>query len=122
MNEQPEAPVIEAVAPGWLGWKIHLYVEGYQPGPKRRGVPRSTPLCGAFIHSNHRRVPLAEALKWPMRHEAPGYDPPLTRWHWCRGCVGHAVYLGGLLDEVLAMLVKAQVKTENVQGHLGLRA
>lgn len=122
---QPQAgpPVFEAITPRWLGWKIHIYVAGYQPGPKRRGIPEGTPLCGAFVHRGARRVPLGDALRWPERHvPTDKYDPPLHQWVWCRACVGHAVYLGGLLDETIATLATTEVKAENVQGHLGPRA
>jgi hypothetical protein len=101
---------LEAIPPSWLGGKIHLYSEGYQPGNKsRRGG--HTPPCGVFVHIGQweLRVPLAEAVAagWGT----PAFIPPLPptvqqgrQWHWCRACIGHALFIVGLLPDVIASL------------------
>lgn len=101
---------LEAIPPSWLGGKIHLYKEGYQPGSKsRRGG--HTPTCGVFVHIGQwqARVPLAQALAegWgtpEFNPPRPAYMVNARQWDWCRACLGHAVFIAGLLADVLDQL------------------
>lgn len=101
-------PTIYAVSPRGDAWRIHLYVEGYQPRaapwrrPKKRGI--DTPLCGAYVASfdTARKVPLKEALRWP---DGPRYpDDPGPPRRWCPSCLGHAADLLGLANNLARTL------------------
>jgi hypothetical protein len=91
----------EAIAPAWLGSKIHIFLEGYQPGKKTRTLSFQ-PMCGQFTSSRARRVPLAQALQWPDRVFDED-DPRKTRT-WCAACVGHAAGAAGLLPDFVEQI------------------
>ncbi len=109
MGELDEA--IEAIAPNAAAAKIHLYVKGYLPpgiGDKRR-KQRSvevTPMCGVYARSSARRVPLAQALRWPER--LPTADDTRRQRRWCAACLGHAADYMGMTGELVAAIARNQ--------------
>lgn len=109
---------LEAIPPSLLGSKIHLYQEGYQPGAKTRSAPDRN-LCGQFTHRAQwdRRIPLAEAVELGWGREGftpdtPEYVHVWKHWEWCRGCIGHAVFIAGMLDDTVASLAVDPTKVE----------
>lgn len=98
---------LEAIPPSWLGGKIHLFEADYLPGSKSRRVEH-TPVCGVFIHRAQwdLRVPLAEAVTagWGTKDFIPPLPPTVRggkQWHWCRPCIGHALFIAGGLQAAI---------------------
>lgn len=94
--------LIEAVAPGHLGLKIHLHARGYQPGRKTRSVDAAQAMCSAYISPKDHRVPLSEALQWPDRLPTALDTRPQRRW--CLSCIGHAAEVLGLTGHFVTQL------------------
>ncbi len=94
---------ILAVRPPGTSTVIHLELPGYQPSQRRRGVTDAV-LCNAFVKRDRSRVPLPDALAWT---QPPAPNEPHEQWRWCRNCLGHAVAIHGLADQILKQIVEA---------------
>jgi hypothetical protein len=102
------APKLFAVRPTGIGTVIHIYSPGYQPGKKPRR-PAEVPMCNGTCSVNERDlVPLADALHWADPHEACEHcDAHRPDWHWCRGCLGHALDASGLANATARAIASA---------------
>lgn len=92
---------ILAVRPAGVSTKIHLYVPGYQPGPKPRNPP-DVGLCnGTGSVLRNELVPIAEALDWTKPHGPCDHcNSARPDWVWCHLCLGRAIGVVGLADEL----------------------
>lgn len=92
---------------------VHLYVAGYQPGPKTRSLDETT-MCGATANettpppvgpspTGRVHVPLAKAMQSEAFAAAKPADPRPS-WMWCANCLGHAVRHFDLTAVVLTKL------------------
>ncbi|HYS41151.1 MAG TPA: hypothetical protein VEO01_36515 [Pseudonocardiaceae bacterium] len=96
-------PIFVAIPRGH-GLILHLHSPGYRPGPKPRGIGDSAALCNYSIHGDPL-VPLRDGL-----HLKPTGTDPRPAWRWCRSCIGHAVAIAGLDQEVLTWIATGTEK------------
>lgn len=89
-----------AVRPSSMSDVVHLFIENYQPGKKRRST--SCALCNIGIGRSADLVPLRVAARWPK------FDPGgIVRkagggsWRWCMQCLGHLAAIHQLGDLIV---------------------
>jgi hypothetical protein len=93
------------------GRVVHLHSPGYKPSERERPQRDVEALCAAPIWPNgdpkleRRLTPLTDALKWTSLR--PSDTDPRPSWRWCRHCLGHAVTIADVVDQVLDAIVKA---------------
>lgn len=101
---------IHAVKPE-RGNVVHLFLDGYQPGPKPRPHADASGMCGAPLMSRildtepRPTVPLADAIKWG--NTKPHRNDPRPAWTWCRPCLGHAATHEGFAHYLVNLIVEA---------------
>lgn len=108
------------------GRVVHLFVAGYQPGAKPRGLAE-TSMCGASVNevtpppvgpsqTGRVHVPLADAVTFegfaPPPPNAP-YSIQHPYWTWCAPCLGHAVKHFDLTATTLSQLVALPKEKES---------
>lgn len=111
-DQEKPIPEILAVRPSGTQTKIHLYIVGYQPGAKPRNPP-DVALCNGTgsIHRNEL-VPLRDALDWTKPHGPCEHcHTPRPDWEWCHLCLGRAIGVAGLADDLAKTIASRTEKT-----------
>lgn len=96
--------------------QIHLYLPGYAPGKKRRGLDETT-LCSQPAHMYWEKldtiIPGTPQREWTTtttptgRWHQPfveGFEFVKDPWRFCPICLGRAVEQAGLQDAVAALI------------------
>lgn len=104
---------IFAVRPSGTQTKIHLYIEGFQTGRRPRRPP-DVGLCnGTGSVLRNERVPLGDALEWTKPHGPCDHcHSPRPDWQWCHVCLGRAIGVAGLADELVKMIASRTERTD----------
>ena len=100
------AAEIFVAVPSGYGLILHLHSPGYQPGTnpgRRRSEAYPVALCNNRFVEHDTLVPLHDGLDLK-----PTGTDPRPAWRWCRVCIGHAVALVGLDQQVLTWIATGQ--------------
>lgn len=95
---------VKAIRPAGWGTVVHLPLDGYQPSNKPRPDTMDS-MCGAYTKARPY-MELADAARWVGAESTP--DDPRPEWRWCRACVGHAAGAAGVLDSVVAEILRVE--------------